>query len=114
MIPLGEPWRTSVLQSLRQNNRKTESDDFRDFQSAVERTSWVRAGAGRVNFGGGKWEPCTLELEQTGTRSSGRDNDVDFGTLSIFGPKNKNKEHLSLADITAVNRDKNILEFNPF
>ena len=29
---------------------------------------------------------------------------MDFGTLSIFGPKNKSKEHLSLAEITAVCR----------
>ena len=30
--------------------------------------------------------------------------EVDFGTLSIFGPRNKSKEHLSLAEITAVCR----------
>ena len=96
----GEPWRASVLNSLRQNNRKTEGEAFKEFAPAVERTSWVKGGACRVNFGGagGKWEACTLELEQTGTTrgegtasSSGVESEIDFGTLSVFGAKNKNK-----------------------
>merc|ERR1719414_2541857 len=112
----------------------TEDDQFKDFEAAVERTSWVKKGTGRVNFGFGgsgggggggsgsnggggsssssKWENCTLELEQTGTQRG----EVDFGTLSIFGAKNKNKEHLSLADITCVSRvqaEKTLAVFTP-
>ena len=57
-----------------------DEDRFKDYTAAVERTSWVRNGNCRVNFGG-KWENCTLELEQTGNQQG----EVDFGTLSIFG-----------------------------
>ena len=77
----------------------TEAEAFKDFAAAVERTSWVKGGACRVNFGAGKWEACTLELEQTGTTrgggssasGSGGGGEIDFGTLSVFGAKNKNK-----------------------
>ena len=60
-----------MLNSLRQNNRATEAEAFQDFESAVERTSWVKAGSCRVNFGSGRWESATLELEQSGTTNGG-------------------------------------------
>ena len=97
----GEPWRVQALQSLIANNQALEK--FSDYEPAVERRSWVKKGNCRVNFGhggpGNKWENCVLELEQTGSQSG----EVDFGTLSIFGSK-RNKEHLSLADVTCVTR----------
>lgn len=60
----------------------------------------MRKASARVNFGGsgGRWENCSIELEQTGTHRG----EVEFGTLSIFGSKDKNKEHLSLSEITCV------------
>ena len=42
-----------------------------------------------------------IELEQTGSQAGG---EIEFGTLSIFGTKDKNKEHLSLSEITCVCR----------
>ena len=60
-----------MLNSLRQNNRATEAEAFQDFEPAVERTSWVKAGSCRVNFGSGRWESATLELEQSGTTNGG-------------------------------------------
>ena len=77
-------------------------ESFTDYEAAVERASWVRKGTARVLFGGpgSKWENCSVELEQTGTKGG----EVEFGTLSIFGSKDKNKEHLSLSEITCVCR----------
>ena len=70
----------------------------------MEKSSWVRKGSARVCFAGtassGRWENCSLELEQTGTQRG----EVEFGTLSIFGTKDRNKEHLSLSEITCVCR----------
>ena len=68
----------------------------------MERASWIRKGSARVLFGGqgSKWENCSIELEQTGTQGG----EVEFGTLSIFGTKDKNKEHLSLSEITCLCR----------
>ena len=43
----------------------------------------------------------SIELEQTGTQAGG---EIEFGTLSIFGTKDKNKEHLSSSEITCVCR----------
>ena len=90
------------FQNLKSNNEATES--FKDYETAIERKSWVRKGAARVMFAssgsGSKWENCSLELEQTGTQGG----EVEFGTLSIFGTKDKNKEHLSLSEITGICR----------
>ena len=68
-------------------------EPYSNYEAAVERASWVRKGAAKVLFGrssAGKgalgWENCTVELEQTGTNQ----NEVDFGTLSIFGTQKKN------------------------
>lgn len=87
---------------MKANNATASS--FKDYDTAIERASWVRKGHGRVlfaaNTSGNKWENCTLELEQTGTQGG----EVEFGTLSIFGSKDKNKEHLSLSEITCVCR----------
>ena len=75
------------------------SEPFADYEAAVERASWVRKGAVKVLFGrsgAGKgalgWESCTVELEQTGTNQ----NEVDFGTLSIFGTQKKHLKVLLL------------------
>ena len=89
-----------LFQSLRANN--TELETYDNYENAVERASWIRKGSARVLFGGqgSKWENCTIELEQTGTQGG----EVEFGTLSIFGSKDKNKEHLSLSEITCVCR----------
>ena len=67
------------------------AEPFVGYEAAVERASWVRKGAAKVLFGANKgavgWENCTVELEQTGTNQ----NEVDFGTLSIFGVNKKVK-----------------------
>ena len=72
-----------------------KAEPFASYEAAIERASWVRKGAAKVLFGrsaagsGAKghlgWENCTVELEQTGTNQ----NEVDFGTLSIFGTQKK-------------------------
>ena len=85
---------------MKDNNAANEKDEFKDYETAVERTSWVRKATARVQFTGSSWENSTLELEQTGTQRS----EVDFGTLSVFGAKNRHKEHLSLSEITCVCR----------
>ncbi len=87
---------------MKDNNAANEKDDFKNYETAVERTSWVRKANARVQFNGsgGPWENCSVELEQTGTQRS----EVDFGTLSVFGAKNRHKEHLSLSEITCVCR----------
>ena len=91
-----------IFQNLKANNSKSEA--FQDYEPAVEKSSWVRKGSARVCFAGsascGRWENCSLELEQTGTQRG----EVEFGTLSIFGTKDRNKEHLSLSEITCVCR----------
>ena len=67
------------------------AEPFEGYEAAIERASWVRKGAAKVIFGANKgaagWENCTVELEQTGTNQ----NEVDFGTLSIFGINKKVK-----------------------
>lgn len=89
-----------LLQGLKTNNSQIEA--FKDYEPAVERASWVRKGSARVLFGcsGSRWENCSLELEQTGTHHG----EVEFGTLSVFGTKDRKKEHLSLSEITCVCR----------
>ena len=89
-----------AFQNLKANNAKVEA--FQDYETAIERASWVRKGSARALFAsGGKWENCSIELEQTGTQAGG---EIEFGTLSIFGTKDKNKEHLSLSEITCLCR----------
>ena len=89
-----------LFQNLKANNAEVEP--FQDYEPAIERASWVRKGAARALFAsGGKWENCSIELEQTGSQAGG---EIEFGTLSIFGTKDKNKEHLSLSEITCLCR----------
>ena len=78
-----------MLDSLRQNNRATEAEAFQDFEPAVERTSWVKAGSCRVNFGSGRWESATLELEQSGTTNGGATG------LDSQTPQKRSKLHFS-------------------
>ena len=80
---------------MKDNNSKMNAEPFAGYEAAIERASWVRKGAAKVLFGrsaavaAGKaalgWENCTVELEQTGTNQ----NEVDFGTISIFGTQKK-------------------------
>ena len=47
-----------------------------------------KAAAKFTSTESGRWEGCTVEMEQTGSPGG----DVDFGTLSIFGnSKRSNK-----------------------
>lgn len=80
-----------MAQKLKRNNKELSTDNakFANFESVVERTSWVEKGSARVSLGpegyrgASRWENCELELEQTGTVRG----EVDFGTLSVFGTK---------------------------
>ena len=94
------------------------SEPFADYEAAVERASWVRKGAAKVLFGrsgAGKgalgWESCTVELEQTGTNQ----NEVDFGTLSIFGTQKKHLKVFLFPIIlkTAITNRYILLRVNP-
>ena len=109
-----------LFQSLRENNSKMSSEPFADYEAAVERASWVRKGAAKVLLGRsgvGKgalgWESCTVELEQTGTNQ----NEVDFGTLSIFGTQKKHLKVLFLCGYlsfkTALTNRYTLLRVNP-
>ncbi len=85
----GEPWRVEILQGLRGNNDAVMGDGrFADYESPIERTSWVRKANAKFSVGGAsdsRWDGCVVEMEQTGSPGGG----VDFGTLSIFGTTNK-------------------------
>eukprot|EP00095_Tigriopus_kingsejongensis_P005868 maker-scaffold38_size502422-snap-gene-2.18 protein:Tk05868 transcript:maker-scaffold38_size502422-snap-gene-2.18-mRNA-1 annotation:"tectonin beta-propeller repeat-containing protein" len=104
----GEPWRVDILQQLRDNNDVARSDAFTCYNSPIERTSWIKKASVKIHNGDirAKWEPCSVELEQTGNPQGG----IDFGTLSIFGNTKRSKEHLSLFEITCVcqNGDKTL------
>jgi len=46
------------LQKLRQNNAFIENEKdhkFASYESAVEKSSWVRKAAAKVSFGGGEY-----------------------------------------------------------
>jgi len=95
-----EPWRRDILSKLSKNNKFVDGEQFKDFENAIESSSWVKKGLVRVNTGGSRsrWEQAVLELEQCGTKEGL----VDFGTLSIFGNKTSTKEHLSLSELTCI------------
>ena len=98
-----------LFQSLRHNNDTVlNNKKFKDYEAPIERTSWVRnrlyfmmnwndnslfvkvrkAAARYSSAEAGRWEGCTIEMEQTGSPGGS----VDFGTLSIFGnSKRSNK-----------------------
>jgi len=95
-----EPWRRDILLKLSKNNKVVDGEQFKDYESAIESSSWVKKGLVRVNTGGSRsrWEQAVMELEQCGTKEG----QVDFGTLSLFGNKTSIKEHLSLSELTCV------------
>ena len=56
-----EAWRMNILENLKSNNAKVEA--FKDYETAIERVSWVRKGSARALFAsGGKWENCSIGI----------------------------------------------------
>lgn len=55
-----QPWRLRILEELK--GRIPSQDVFRDYQPAVDTTSWVHTGEARVNLGAA-FVDCVLQLE---------------------------------------------------
>ena len=48
----GEPWRIELLQALKdQNSYVNDNPAFREFNTAIERTSWIRKCAAKFHTG---------------------------------------------------------------
>lgn len=56
-----EPWRVKILQQLQV--RSTVSEKFKNWQLAVDTTSWIHSGEARVAWGSGPFVDCILQLE---------------------------------------------------
>lgn len=68
---IDQPWRLRILDELKA--RLPAQNEFKDYQVAVDTTSWVHTGEARVNLGIG-FEDCVLQLEWV----------HNYGTLTVL------------------------------
>ncbi|XP_008194152.1 tectonin beta-propeller repeat-containing protein isoform X3 [Tribolium castaneum] len=87
---IGEPWRLKILQELK---LRLPTEKYKNWQLAVDTTSWVHSGEARVSWGSGQFVDCVLQLEWVQTT----------GTLTVLNPDGASTMNLfSLNDITCV------------
>lgn len=70
---IAEPWRLKILQELK---LRLPSEKYKNWQLAVDTTSWVHTGEARVSWGSGQFVDCVLQLEWVQTT----------GTLTVLNP----------------------------
>lgn len=98
---LTEPWRLKIVQALAHNANKVNGMEQREkFELAVDTSSWVKTGEGKMAKLNGQFEDCLIELEWV---SAGAANELDSGTLTILNPDGvTTKMQFSLSEVTAV------------
>lgn len=68
---LDKPWRLQILENLK---TRLLNQTYKDVPLAIDTTSWVHAGEGRINLNGSAYVDCVLQLEWVHT----------YGTLTIL------------------------------
>ncbi|XP_077979887.1 tectonin beta-propeller repeat-containing protein 1-like [Glandiceps talaboti] len=92
-------WRQNIQRQL-QRRQQQEVENFKNYEHAIETTSWVKRG--RMlwwrEHRPHKWYDCNIELEQGSKRK------LDDSTFSVFYRHHGKQKHvqLSLSEITCV------------
>ncbi|KAK9712924.1 Integral peroxisomal membrane peroxin [Popillia japonica] len=87
---LDQPWRLQILEELKS---RLQSQSYKNIPLAVDTTSWVHVGEGRINLNGSVYVDCVLQLEWVHTN----------GTLTILNSDGATTmQQFSLNEITCV------------
>lgn len=99
---LKQPWRLKIIDALSKRQALLVNiDGVENYKLAVDTSSWVKTGEGRVAKLHGAFEDCLIELEWVS--ANGAKADLDSGTLTILNPDGvTTKIQFSLSEITCI------------